>query len=294
MNDLGFFKAKRLITDRHEIRYLQQKLDGHRVRIEKHADGSRRAITRVGTDIWAKIAAFPEWAAAIDALPLRTAIDAEIHAPGVHATSVKTMLNDVDPRLTLTGFALLWFDGEEVDANLDLEVIHGIMVGHGIQIPLTEKIFAEPRSLSADSRDRLVRQALDNGWEGWIGKEAHLRGWYKIKPVHTVDCVVIRPTVSTSALYYGQIRGFRLGLYNEHGRLVEIASTGTGLTAGFKEQIEGREDECIGKVVVVEYDEVASQGRLKFPRIQSADTGWPHFRDDKKPEECVLSQIGQG
>ena len=260
----NFIKAKKYKGQR--VICVQTKLDGHRIHLSKG-----HAITRVGTDIWKKLLAIPHFKRPLEGIPSGCLIDAEIHAHGVFATSVKTMINEADKRLLITAFAMPIVRGQRT-SYLGIDGVNDILRAAGLAVPHTE--FFSSRALTTVDLTVLKDRAKKMGTEGWIAKSSHLDGWYKIKITHTVDAIITDWTTSTSDTYYGQIRGIECSLHDGNGEMIVICNTGNGLTKEFKETWEGCEKQLVGKVVELEYDEVASQGRLKFPRIL-------RFREDK-------------
>lgn len=271
---VDFIKAKRYKDQR--VICIQHKLDGHRVLLSKG-----HAITRVGTDIWEKLLAVDHLAAVLHEIPSGCIVDAELHAPGTFATSVKTMINKGDPKLLVSAFAMPLVRGQRT-SYLGIPGVLDILRHMGFHTPYTE--YFESRVITPYQQEVLKRRAKKAGIEGWIAKSSHLDGWYKIKVTGTVDAIVTDWTISTSDTYYGQLRGLQCSLHNGNGKLTVICNTGNGLTKEFKERMEGKEKELVGQVVELEYDEVASQGKLKFPRIL-------RFRDDKKQSECTMDQL---
>ena len=257
----------------------QRKMDGHRTLVFRHPGGRTEVLTRVGTDIWPKLQEVPHIRSLILNLPVDTVLDSELLVDGGFATDVKTAINDKSEDLQLWGFALPLLNGVlRIEDDYQRVVQH--ILDLGILLPETE-FFAGPRRVDAD---RWKEKAVELGWEGFILKDRHWAGWYKLKPTWTVDGFVSDYTYSDSDTYFGQIRGIEVSVLRPDGTERVICNTGNGLTAEFKDNISGDEESLIGQVVEIEYDEVAAKGRLKFPRIV-------RFREDKLREECTEDQL---
>lgn len=278
---------------------IQHKLDGHRVMIQVHGHPDDiEAWTRADVNIWPKLSRVPHIAEAVSRLPAYTHIDCELFAEGIPATSMKTLINECSPHLQVTPFAMPMFKGNDLlrdpmdkDPEQDWKRVADILNQLGFHTPPT-RFLGGLKELDDGDVQNYKLEARNAKHEGFVVKAGHLHGWYKIKPTSTVDAVIVDWTKSTSITYYGQIRGIVAAVYDpKTQRQVVVCNTGNGLSARFKEEIEGREKSLIGKVVTIEFDSLAAKGRLKFPRIVTDDRGWPVFREDKSPEECTLEQL---
>ena len=96
------------------VTLIQEKLDGHYIEIYK-SNGIKSYPKSRGSDIWPKLAKIKAIRATIEALPDETILQAELHCPGVHATSVPTMLNEGNEKLMLTPFAVPVFKGKSLN-----------------------------------------------------------------------------------------------------------------------------------------------------------------------------------
>jgi ATP-dependent DNA ligase len=94
-------------------------------------------------------------------------------------------------------------------------------------------------------------------------KEAHSYGWYKLKPVSTIDAVVVEASATKQSV--------SVALY-DCGVPVIIAKVRTA------------DKNNIGRVAEIDFDSVGSRGNLRFARFK----GW---RDDKPASECLISQL---
>tara|TARA_R110002096_G_scaffold97208_3_gene216593 strand:- start:23172 stop:24167 length:996 start_codon:yes stop_codon:yes gene_type:complete len=120
------------------------------------------------------------------------------------------------------------------------------------------------------------------GIEGFVLKASVSHGWWRHKPIQTVDAFVTRILEGEGRLS-GSLGSLVVSVYDETKAQVEISNVGTGFSDEQRAQIWKSRDSLMGSVIEVAYDCV-QVGRLRFPRF----IGW---RDDKRRAECSLSQI---
>lgn len=289
-----------------EINRIEEKLDGHRIAIVRHSnrecarDNLQRPAgaphskvevrTRtVGVDLWPQIQEFlPDLAEIALHLPYGTVLDGELYAPGVPATSVKTMINEGDSRLRFTPFAMPVFDFRP-QTYVRFEIIEAMLREQGLSLPKSYSSHHLPlvgRISRQEGTRFLQEEALRMGMEGFVLKRYHYEGWYKVKPKRTVDAVVMGTTVSTSDTHWGTLRAIQVGVYFEGG-LLQIASVGSGFQQEYRHSLDtdAKRAALIGRICEVEYDDLAANGKLKFPRFL-------RWRDDEKTlAECTSDQI---
>ena len=261
------------------ISFIQRKYDGLRVLVTK-ADGEIHAVTREGkTDFWPDLAAIEHIAAPIHRMADNTALDCELHCPERQATDIKTLVAAHSDLLVLTPFALPWFNAAPM-REVRQEFINEALGELGFHPPFIEMLYPTPTAVSTE----LWQQRANSlGYEGWVAKEAHYSGWWKIKPYKTIDCIVLGTTISTSDSFYGGLKAIRVGVIDVASKkLTEVASVGSGFEADYRMSVN--KATLLGRVCEVGYDSVASQGQLKFPRFI-------RWRDDKMAEECTSAQL---
>lgn len=195
----------------------------------------------------------------------------ELYVPEGFATDVPNFLINGSRRLTWECFA--WPNCP--DPDIDIVDAMNVLATHGVPVvpvrPLTEE----------DTVEDLLEVAKKLKWEGWVLKQGHLDGWYKLKVTHTADVVITNWKFSDSLTYYGQLKSLEGSVY-KNGELVKVCTISSGFTAEQKEM--WTEDFCVGKVAEVNYQSVLSKGQLQF-------CSFNRWRDDKSPEECLHAQL---
>lgn len=234
--------------------YAHLKLDGHFLAIRNN-----RFWTSRPTDITEQLDG--RLREPFQYIPRDTTVYAELHVPGKPASYVKTAIKNGEA-MRITCFA---WSGCAEDAPLET-------VRH--QLGGLDFAFWKPLEEGWEP-DALIREALDQGAEGWMLKDGNLLNWQKLKAVQTVDCVVTG-TVEGKGKYLGLVGALTVAVEG-----VEIANVG-GFDDATREEIS--EDDPIGRVVEVAYQYVGSGGRLRHPRFI-------RFRDDKLPQDCTKDQL---
>ncbi len=294
---------------------FEVKLDGYRMRAVKEG-GQARLITRNGNDY---STAFPELIRALSALPYSSVLmDGELvilddagrpsfqrlqnrarisRAPDIRHASVET------PG-TLYLFDLMALEGFDVRS---LPLVK--------RKALLRKVLPEAGPLKYSEHfekegEALYDQAVGMGLEGIVAKQAdapYKSGrsdlWLKVRADKTGDFVVVGFTEPR-----GSRDGFgalHLGGYTD-GKLVYIGRAGSGFTAKQLKEVSDRlEAAAIDRpafagpvpaekesrwvkpelVAEVRYKEITGDGLLRQPVFL-------RFRDDKKPEECLIEPRG--
>jgi bifunctional non-homologous end joining protein LigD len=153
---------------------------------------------------------------------------------------------------------------------------------------------------------------LEKGLEGIIAKkksspyEAGTRSnnWLKIKKLHTCDCVVLGYTQGTGTRR-STLGALILGLYNEAKQPIYVGKVGTGFsketlkemlkkfqkikteTAPFElntaQKVTWLKPEIVCEIA---YQVLTKEMCLRIPKFL-------RLRQDKKPEDCILDQLGE-
>lgn len=226
-------------------KYAHLKLDGHCLKYD-----GRYAWTKTYINILSelKFMRLPQ-------PPEGTTLHGELWAPGVRASSVKTLIKSQDPRLQFTVWGVQGWD-----ACMPLEEVELSLGCYGFDYAPFWNFADRPQELPLHA-------------EGWVYKNGNMLDYFKWKPVRTLDAVVlgIKPG---NGKYAGQVGALIIGIGDR------VLANVSGMTDLERSQMS---DGDVGKVVEVAYQYVGDGGRLRHPRFL-------RFRDDKLPEQCLLSQ----
>jgi hypothetical protein len=246
--------------------------------------GEYDAYTRNGkTDHWNDLK-FNEapWVEGVLRMPVGTALDCELFVPGKQATDVITAIKERDSILSVSLFAVPWWAGQDA-REWSFDRVSEVTAGnYHLELMETKTLSEVPAALTESQIAAMKRKATADGSEGWVVKLDHYSGWWKVKPCKTVDCVVMKTTMSLSESFAGGLKAVEVGVYDEAGQLVKIASVGTGFDADYRMTVDRKS--LVGRVCEVSYDSLASKGMLKFPRFV-------RWREDKNAKECTHEQL---
>jgi DNA ligase 1 len=289
---------------------VEAKLDGARVQV--HRDGDDVAVfTRNLLDVSHRV---PEVVDAALALPVTAAVlDGEALALGPDGRPLAfqdTMQRfgrerDLDEVRTAVPLSVRFFDVLHLDGRdvLDLP-LRGRLAALRAAVPpdlrVEQLVTADP-----DEAQGFLRATLRAGHEGVMVKdldaayEAGRRGagWRKVKPVHTLDLVVLAAEWG-SGRRRGWLSNLHLGCRADDGEgLVMLGKTFKGLTDEVltwqTEQLLARETHREGHVVHVRPElvvEIALDGLVRSPRYPGGlalrFARVRGYRPDKGPEEA--------
>lgn len=269
------------------ITVAQHKYDGYYCEIFKGDNGEIRVQLKGGDCVWQHLChmRMNHIAQPILEAPNGMHLCGELYAPGVPATSVVTMIKAGDPNLRLRIFAMPEWAGEDT-TGMSIESVNALLAKWKFDPAHSVRLCDEPEVLVPSCIESLLRQAVDEGFEGWVLKEAHCKGWYKLKPKRTVDCFVTGYTVSDSISFFGGLKAIQVSVrIDGHGgsKNRHIASVGSGFLAEYR--MEVALESLVGRICEVEYDCVAANGKLRFPRFI-------RWRDDEKfHKDCMEDQL---
>jgi hypothetical protein len=264
------------------VLYVQQKLDGHRITAVRQpikCDTPLVLYTRSQSNLYAEIATkamrhniWP-WITKLIDLPPYSSVDGELYVPGKPASYVKTAIKNCDPALRFIAFAFPWLNKQRrYTDSLEWAMDQATTLG----IPFIP--FIKLDSLQSINPEEWLKR-IKPETEGWMLKKYHYISWYKLKKVHTIDLVVMGITPGKGK-YDGQVGALICGAYDSFGKIREICQC-SGMTDEERILLSNYD---IGRVCEVQFQEVASLGRLRHPIFI-------RWRDDeKKPHECTLAQ----
>lgn len=286
---------------------FEAKLDG--VRVQIHRSGLAVSIyTRSLDDVTLRV---PEIVEAVRALPVQILVadgeaislrhDGRPHPFQITASRFgkKTVSPDQQP-LSAFLFDVLHVDGVDL---LDAPTSERLAVLDRI-VPAAERVDRLTTS-DPDAAQGFLARTLAGGHEGVMAKsltapyEAGRRGagWLKVKPVHTLDLVVLAVEWG-SGRRRGKLSNIHLGARDPGGGYVMLGKTFKGMTdamlewqtARFLELADGPTDGYVvllrpEQVVEVAFDGVQRSSRypgglaLRFARVL-------RYRDDKRPKQA--------
>ena len=222
---------------------VEWKLDG--IRVQLHKDGDQvRVFTRTLDDVTARV---PEVVEVVQALPVRSAVldgelialqpDGRPHPFQITAGRLGSKL-EVERLRASVPLTLYLFDALHVDGE-DL-VDRGGAERHAVLAAVTQAAQRVPRTVTGDPTvaAAFLDDALARGHEGVLIKslaapyEAGRRGagWVKVKPVHTLDLVVLAAEWGHGRRQ-GWLSNLHLGARDpDHGGFVMLGKTFKGLT----------------------------------------------------------------
>jgi bifunctional non-homologous end joining protein LigD len=290
---------------------FEVKLDGYRMRIAREA-GKARLITRNGNDY---TAAFPELARAVSALPYdglvmdgELVILDEAGRPSFQRLQNRARVSRpldirhmaVESPATVYVFDLLALEGFDLRPLPLVKrkvLLQKLLPGAG---PLRYSEHFEKDG------EMLYDRAVGLGLEGIVAKKTdspYKSGrsdlWLKIRADKTGDFVVVGYTAPRGGR--GGFGALHLGAYRD-GALTYIGRAGSGFSAKQLKEVAQQLDELAvpkpafagpipaeaesrwvrpALVAEVRYKEITGDGLLRQPVFL-------RFRDDKKPEECVI------
>lgn len=258
-------------------KYKQVKYNGHRFTAFMQRDGRlvgfEREVRpdREMTLLHPKIVEYPWWKKLAANLPPLSSVDGELYVPDGNAGDAAHAIAACLPELDFMPFAVPWWSGND-ESYRDLAWVRGV-VNSAIGLPFVATFAWTPD----ETYDVLCNGARAAEIEGWVLKQANYEGWYKVKPVKSIDCVVTG-FKDGEGKYLGLVGALVVSATID-GETCEVARV-SGMTDA--QRIEVDEDKDLGRVVEVEYQFVGNRGRLVHPRFA-------RWRDDKPVAECAYN-----
>jgi len=268
------------------FRYAHEKLDGWRVTGYKQSSDSVLVFGKDHRPHLEYIERFPrlkktEWYRALKREPVRTAFDAEIVVPGKPASFVSTALRDPSIPIKIVTFAVPWLRGK--DFNAPLVKVQEYVEEAGLDF--ARWWYVDHKAFKDGDKDKMLKFAEKLGIEGFVLKQHHYEGWFKVKAEQTVDCIVT-DWEDGEGKYEGQIGALVVSVLDENtGHWIEIANC-SGMTDAERKQMSKlrKGNKILDRVCEVKYQNVSSKGRLRHPRFV-------RWRSDKLAEECTIDQL---
>lgn len=284
---------------------VERKLDGARIQVHC-GDGEVRVFTRNLNEVTDRV---PEIVAAVAEFPVRSIVlDGEaiaLHDDGrpfpfqITMARFGTAGEDRMVGLSAFFFDVLHVDGEDV---LDLPTHRRLEIMENV-VPAQHLI---PRIFTSDPEEAAAffDETLATGHEGVMVKsldapyEAGRRGagWLKVKPVHTLDLVVLAVEWG-SGRRHGWLSNIHLGARAADGSFVMLGKTFKGMTDKMLDwqtkrflELETHRDGHVvyvrpEQVVEIAFDGIQASSRysggmaLRFARVKG-------YRDDKSADEA--------
>lgn len=250
------------------IKHIQEKKDGYYCEVYKTKELGVQILLKGRNINYSELFEVPDF-------PDESTIIGELFWDGP-ATSVITLLLEKDPRLQFAPFAVPMWDGKNTESE-QLPKMMDLLRRFGFCPARTAMSFREPTVVDTDI---WLSMAKKDKIEGWVLKEEHCSGWWKLKPKKTVDAFVVSHKISYSDTYFGCLKSFEVAVL-DGDKYVTIASVG-GFDKEFK--LSCNPKDYYGKVMEVEFQSVAAKGRLQFPNFL-------RWREDKTIDECGKDQL---
>ncbi len=131
-----------------------------------------------------------------------------------------------------------------------------------------------------------VKLERENTHEGLVIRRWSSTWYSKLVKIKTCveDDYVIMSHYEGTGKYVGMLGGFIVGQY-EAGTLVDVMNVGGGYSDEQRRALFG--NHCDGLVILVQGKARFSSGALRHPNFI-------RFRDDKRPEDCLLKRAASG
>ncbi|MEK7756947.1 MAG: ATP-dependent DNA ligase, partial [Planctomycetota bacterium] len=220
------------------------------------------------------------------------------HRTGAQAATVniENERGDVQPEPRIAIFKALFADGQDLTVQPESKRIEfGGQIGAWLAERLPQNFEALPTARTRAQKAALAAKQEAEGREGevWVrsdciytgGKDTKGQVFVRTKYILTLDVVVLGLTPTTAAgRPFGAIEvGAHVLSLSKDGKMTGLGAVGTGYDGRQMQELVVRHAKTPGRVVIT----IASQGFTE--RRQLWQPRFVDFRDDKRPEDCVLS-----
>ena len=247
--------------------FFQEKFNGYRIQISQ----------REGKTVYqGRKEDYSPWFTQLT-LPDDTTLDCELIAKDNQASSVSHYMKE--RKYEMLQFKLFAVPmlckfipfADQTNSNFMNNFLQGIID----QYISDTKLFSIATAYPKEYLERFKQLNPDS--EGEVLKEFHLSNWYKLVNDKMADVIITGYSKSYSlGTNFGNIAKLNGSQYNEEGKLVEVASIGTGLTEEMRLVEPGT---LLGKIAEVKYRDKTVNGQLRFCAFQ-------RWREDKDEKEC--------
>lgn len=258
--------------------YAHQKLDGIFLEVRKQYDGKVCVYTRTPINITEDVSSCGWMLPIHERLPVNTTIYGELWVPGRKASYVKSALINNPEKLCFSGFAI---DKPDIPWDASLDRIQYYLALWGIRsidylVHYNAPTGSRIGSIGLFNRPERLLDELPDGIEGYVLKNGNLCDWWKLKAIKTIDLIVTGLKPGRKGTKYEGCLGAMMVSTIEG---IEVASI-SGMSDKERHDID---ESLIGCVCEVRYQYIGDKGRLRHPAFLT-------WRNDKRPEECTLSQ----
>lgn len=276
------------------VLFSETKLQGHRYIFSRDKDGDYHLHSRrLGIDdSYPDLIQDGRFPVVFDELgfpplPGETAVDGELIWPGHPDSEVPTAIKEYPHELLFKAFAVPIFEGEH---QFGLRYLPGRSLLRSFLPNKCVSRFGSGREIEnrEDLKitvEHLLYKAEQKGEEGAVLKEKHYQGWWKLKGINEADVFVTDYIVSKSETYLGLVTSLRIGVYDSNGKIKDM-----GKVSGFddEEKYDLTEEHHAGvgygRVLRVQYQEIAGKGKLKHAFFDC-------WRTDKNAKDCTTGQF---
>ncbi len=220
------------------------------------------------------------------------------HRTGAQASTVniENERGDVQPEPRIAIFKALFADGQDLTVQPESKRIElGEQIGAWLAEKLPQNFEALPTARTRAQKAALAAKQEAEGREGevWVrsdcvytgGKDTKGQVFVRTKYILTLDVVVLdlTPTTATGRPFGAIKVGAHVLSLSKDGKMTGLGAVGTGYDGRQMQELVTRHAKTPGRVVIT----IASQGLTE--RRQLWQPRFVDFRDDKLPEDCVLS-----